>query len=111
MRGVTRPTDRRILKIFLPGFRIQGEFLTDFQSLQCSGLRIHFGHGKMDALQQQDVLRLLRNYGIVDSLENEASFLTSSELIITSLFSYISIKKLNLRFRYQFKSGEVILQR
>ena len=67
--------------------------------------------GKMDALQQQDVLRLLRNYGIVDSLGNEASFLTSSELIITSLFSYISIKKLNLRFRYQFKSGEVILQR
>ena len=67
--------------------------------------------GKMDALQQQDVLRLLRNYGIVDSLGNEASFLTSSELIITSLFSYISIKKLNLRFRYQFKSGELILQR
>ena len=65
----------------------------------------------MDALQQQDVLRLLRNDGIVDSLGNEASFLTSSELIMTSLFSYISTKNLNLRFRYQFKSGELILQR
>ena len=65
----------------------------------------------MDALQQQDVLRLLRNDGIVDSLGNEASFLTSSELIMTSLFSYISAKNLNLRFRYQFKSGELILQR
>ena len=65
----------------------------------------------MDALQQQDVLRLLRNDGIVDSLGNEASFLTSSELIIKSLFSYICIKNLNLRFRYQFKSGELILQR
>ena len=47
----------------------------------------------MDALRQQDVLRLLRNDGIVDSLGNEASFFTSSELIMTSLFSYISIKK------------------
>ena len=65
----------------------------------------------MDALQQQDELRLLRNDGIVDSRGNEASFLTSSELIIKSLFSYISIKNLNLRFRYQFKSGELILQR
>ena len=65
--------------------------------------------GKMDALQQQDLL--LRNDGIVDSLGNEASFLTSSELIMTSLFSYISIKNLNLRFRYQFKSGELLLQR
>ena len=65
----------------------------------------------MDALQQQDVLRLLRNDRIVDSLGNEASFLTSSELIMTSLFSYISTKNLNLRFRYQFKSGELILQK
>ena len=28
MREVNRRTDRRILKIFLPGFRIQGEMLT-----------------------------------------------------------------------------------
>ena len=27
MREVNRRTDRRILKIFLPGFRIQGEML------------------------------------------------------------------------------------
>ena len=65
----------------------------------------------MDALQQQDVLRLLRNDGIVDSLGNEASFFTSSELIMTSLFPYISIKNLSLRFRDQFKSEELILQR
>ena len=65
----------------------------------------------MDALQLQDVLCLLRNDGIVDSLGNEASFLTSSELIMTSLFSYISIKNLNLRFQYQFKSEKLILQR
>ena len=65
----------------------------------------------MDALQQQDVLRLLRNDGIVDSLGNEASFFTSSELIMTSLFPYISTKNLSLRFRDQFKSGELILQR
>ena len=34
MRGVNRRTDRRILKIFLPGFRIQSEILTDFRILQ-----------------------------------------------------------------------------
>ena len=33
-RGVNRRTDRRILKIFLPGFRIQSEMLTDFWILQ-----------------------------------------------------------------------------
>ena len=65
----------------------------------------------MDALQQQDELRLLRNDGIVDSLGNEASFFTSSELIMTSLFPNISIKNLSLRFRDQFKSEELILQR
>ena len=31
MRRVNRRTDRRILKIFLPGFRIQTEILTDFR--------------------------------------------------------------------------------
>ena len=31
MRRVNRRTDRRILKIFLPGFRIQSEILTDFR--------------------------------------------------------------------------------
>ena len=31
MRMVNRRTDRRILKIFLPGFRIQSEILTDFR--------------------------------------------------------------------------------
>ena len=33
-RGVNRRTDRRILEIFLPGFRIQSEILTDFRILQ-----------------------------------------------------------------------------
>ena len=33
-RGVNKRTDRRILKIFLPGFRIQSEMLTDFWILQ-----------------------------------------------------------------------------
>ena len=33
-KGVNRRTDRRILKIFLPGFRIQSEILTDFRILQ-----------------------------------------------------------------------------
>ena len=33
-RGVNRRTDRRILQIFLPGFRIQSEILTDFRILQ-----------------------------------------------------------------------------
>ena len=31
---MNRRTDGRILKIFLPGFRIQSEILTDFQILQ-----------------------------------------------------------------------------
>ena len=31
---VNRRTDRRIWKIFLPGFRIQSEFLTYFRILQ-----------------------------------------------------------------------------
>ena len=34
MREVNRRTDRRILKIFLPGFRNQRELLTDFLILQ-----------------------------------------------------------------------------
>ena len=33
-RGVNRQTDQRILKIFLPGFRIQSEILTDFRILR-----------------------------------------------------------------------------
>ena len=33
-REVNRRMDRRILKIFLPGFRIQSEILTDFRILQ-----------------------------------------------------------------------------
>ena len=33
-RGVNRRMDRRILKIFLPEFRIQSEILTDFWILQ-----------------------------------------------------------------------------
>ena len=33
-RGVNRRTDRRILEIFLHGFRIQSEILTDFRILQ-----------------------------------------------------------------------------
>ena len=33
-REVNRQMDRRILKIFLPGFRIQSEILTDFRILQ-----------------------------------------------------------------------------
>ena len=33
-RGVNRQTDRRNLKTFLPGFRIQSEILTDFRILQ-----------------------------------------------------------------------------
>ena len=47
MREVNRRTDRRILKIFLPGFRNQREILTDFLTCNCSGLRIHllFGPG------------------------------------------------------------------
>ena len=31
---MNRRTDRRILKIFLPGFRIQSDILTDFRILQ-----------------------------------------------------------------------------
>ena len=31
---MNRRTDQRILKIFLPGFRIQSETLTDFRILQ-----------------------------------------------------------------------------
>ena len=31
---MNRGTDRRILKMFLPGFRIQSEILTDFRILQ-----------------------------------------------------------------------------
>ena len=31
---MNRRTDRRILQIFLPGFRIQSEILTDFRILQ-----------------------------------------------------------------------------
>ena len=38
---MNRRTDRRILKIFLPGFRIQSEILTDFRS----GVRIHLFWG------------------------------------------------------------------
>ena len=34
MREVNRRTDRRILKIFLPGFGNQREILTDFLILQ-----------------------------------------------------------------------------
>ena len=34
LKGVNRRTDRRILKIFLPGFRIQSDILTDFRILQ-----------------------------------------------------------------------------
>ena len=34
MREVNRRTDRQILKIFLPGFQIQREILTDFRILQ-----------------------------------------------------------------------------
>ena len=34
MREVNRRTDRRILKIFLPGFRNQREIVTDFLILQ-----------------------------------------------------------------------------
>ena len=34
MREVNRRTDRRILEIFLPGFRGQREILTDFRILQ-----------------------------------------------------------------------------
>ena len=46
-KGVNRRTDRRILKIFLPGFRIQSDILTDSRSCNCSGLQIHlfFGRG------------------------------------------------------------------
>ena len=33
MREVNRRTDRQILKIFLPGFQIQREILTDFPDL------------------------------------------------------------------------------
>ena len=33
-RGVNRLTDRRILQIILPGFRIQSEILTDFRILK-----------------------------------------------------------------------------
>ena len=44
---MNRRTNRRILKIFLPGFRIQSEILTISGSCNCSGLRIHlfFGRG------------------------------------------------------------------
>ena len=64
----------------------------------------------MDAHQQQDTLvHLFRNDGVMNHLINEASFVTSSELILSNLFSYISIKNLNLGFRYQLKSGELIL--
>ena len=64
----------------------------------------------MDAHQQQDALvHLFRNDGVMNHLINEASFVTSSELILSNLFSYISIKNLNLGFRYQLKSGELIL--
>ena len=34
LREVNRPTDLKILKIFLPGFRIQSKILTDFQIQQ-----------------------------------------------------------------------------
>ena len=34
LREVNRPTDLQILKIFLPGFRIQSKILTDFQIQQ-----------------------------------------------------------------------------
>ena len=34
MREVNRRTDRRILKIFLPGFRSKSEILTDYRILQ-----------------------------------------------------------------------------
>ena len=34
LRGVNRRTDRQILKIFLPGFRIQSEILMGFRILQ-----------------------------------------------------------------------------
>ena len=33
-RGVKRQTDQRILRIFLPGFRIQTEILADFRILR-----------------------------------------------------------------------------
>ena len=53
----------------------------------------------MDAHQQQEALvHLFRNDGVMSHLINEASFVTSSELILSNLFSYISIKNLNLRF-------------
>ena len=42
MRGVNRPTDRQILKIVLPGFRIQSEILTNLKNPgNGSGLRTH----------------------------------------------------------------------
>lgn len=34
MRGVNRLTDQRILKIILPGFRIQSEIVTDLRILK-----------------------------------------------------------------------------
>ena len=40
-RGANRWMDRQILKIFLPGFRIQSEILTDFRILQLQEF-IHF---------------------------------------------------------------------
>ena len=33
-KGVNGPTERRILKVFLPEFRIQSELLTDLEILQ-----------------------------------------------------------------------------
>ena len=38
LRRVNRRTDRRILKIFLPGCRIQSEILTNFRILQLQGI-------------------------------------------------------------------------
>ena len=37
---MNRPTDRRILKIILPGFRIQSEILTDSRILKLQGFAV-----------------------------------------------------------------------
>ena len=39
-KGVNRRTDRRILKIFLAGFRIQSDILTDFRILQLQRIAV-----------------------------------------------------------------------
>ena len=37
---MNRPTDRRILKIILPGFRIQSEILTDSRIIKLQGFAV-----------------------------------------------------------------------